>query len=164
MMRHFQIIVCLLLVLTGVSGRSAVTGSYVGIIEKNIFRLRTPEIVIINDLASSKSMDVKLTGISVIEGQKQAWLMIPAKIPKEKPRYLSLKEGEEDGSLKISKISEQTGEVELLNFGVKLTLSLKSRASEAPAQLATPAENPDAVPPRKFSPINAGGSEPQTPF
>ena len=84
--------------------------------------------------------------------------MRPSQTPIKSPKYLSLLEGDSDGFIKISRISEELGEVELLTDGMRMILTLKSDSIPAVPLIASPVPDRDAVPPRKFAPISAGSS------
>ncbi len=136
---------------------------YNTIVERNIFRLTSPPPVVVPP-APDPALDrsILLSGISNIDGRKKAWFVIQPKAGgKDLPLYVSLEENVRQDFLEVVSISEQEGEVKILNSGNPMTLSLKNNspkavAGAAPAAGAAPGAA-SFVPP----PVIAGA--PQTP-
>lgn len=122
---------------------------YETIIDRNIFRLNPPPITTgptnIDPVLERK---VDLSGISNIGGRKKAWFVVSPKVgSKDLPLYLNLSEGERQDFLEVVSITEDLGEVKVVNAGNSMVLSLKTNILKAqpvaptPPPVATPVAN-----------------------
>ena len=153
----------------GFSGFAVVPDThYNTIVDRNIFRLTSPPPpVFVPPPDPALDRSIELSGISNINGQKKAWFIVKAKAPgKDLPQYVSLGENERQEFLEVISITEQEGEVKVLNSGNSMILSLKNNSPKAVAG-AAPA--PGAVPgATSFAPpavINSGlPAQPANPY
>lgn len=130
----------------GVTVRAEVANSrYEAIVDRNIFRLTSPPpppVAPTNTDALDKT--IELSGISNIGGKKKAWFNVKAKGAKE-TLYVNLGENERQDFLEVISISEETGEVKILNAGSSMLLSFKNNAPKAAAGVAAPPPAPVAA-------------------
>lgn len=111
---------------------------YDTIVDRNIFRLTSPPpppAAPTNTEALDRN--IELSGISNIGGKKKAWFIVKAKGAKES-QYVNLGENERQEFLEVVSISEEEGEVTVLNSGSSMVLSFKNNAPKATAGGAAP--------------------------
>lgn len=132
---------------------------YDTIIDRNIFRLNpTPIATIPTNTDPVLDRKVDLSGISNIAGRKRAWFVVSPKAgSKDLPLYLNLSEGERQDFLEVVSITEEQGEVKVLNAGNSMVLSLKTNILKPQPVAPTPAA-PVATPV-----VNAGIPAPVVP-
>ena len=87
---------------------------------------------------------IKLSGFLKIGKTTHALFSSTPKDKKEEPMYFNLADGEKEGILEVVKIHEDKGEVEIINSGTPLTLSLKKDTLD-----------PTAPAPNKGAPANS---------
>jgi hypothetical protein len=100
---------------------------YAVISDRNVFHLN-PEPVH-DDAPPPKPPDlpkVLLSGFQKVGDRLKVYLAIPAKDPKETTAYLALQVGEKENDVEIVKVREEKGEVDILNTGTPMTLTLAS--------------------------------------
>ena len=93
---------------------------------------------------------IKFNGITMIRGNKKAFFTILGKDPKEAPKYVSLSETERADFLEVTKIFRETGEVEIVNSGVKMVLNFKNNGNQPDKGI------PQAVAQVPIAPSSAG--------
>lgn len=122
---------------------SAASNPYQVIVDKNIFRLNPP--LPPPAPPAPKPADLpqyKLTGIVKIGDQTRVLFALASKDSKEPPTYLNLMAGERQGDLEVLKIDRKKGEVNIVNSGSPMLLTLASNsyvASAVPGGPAAPA-------------------------
>jgi hypothetical protein len=100
---------------------------YAIISDRNVFHLN-PE-PIHDDAPPPKPPDlpkVLLSGFQKVGERLKVYLAIPSKDPKETTAYLALQVGEKENDVEIVKVREEKGEVDILNTGTPMTLTLAS--------------------------------------
>jgi hypothetical protein len=109
---------------------------YAGIMERNIFGLKTPPAPQAAALKSPELPRVNLSGFATIGNQRRAFLVIhpmdseaPGGSRNRSPDYLSLAEGEKGGAVELVRIDEAEELVEILNAGIPMTLTLKANGN-----------------------------------
>jgi hypothetical protein len=122
---------------------------YDTIVDRNIFRLN-PVPVVTPPTATDPVLDRKidLSGISNEGGYKKAWFVVSPKAgSKDLPLYLNLAEGQRQDFLEVVSITQEEGEVKILNAGNSMVLSLKNnslKAQPVAPMLPTPGATPVA--------------------
>ncbi|HEX4119182.1 MAG TPA: hypothetical protein VH619_01040, partial [Verrucomicrobiae bacterium] len=99
---------------------------YAVISDRNVFHLNPPPPP--EEAAPLKPPDlqkVQLSGFQKIGENIKVYLAIPAKDPKD-TAYLALQAGEKGNDVEIVKIREEKGEVDIINSGTPMTLTLAS--------------------------------------
>jgi hypothetical protein len=86
---------------------------------------------------------IQISGFVKIGKSTKALFTSAPKDKKEGPTYYSLAEGETQGFLELVRIHPDKGEVEIVNSGVKMTLSLKE---DSPKNTITSAPSPGIRP------------------
>ena len=125
---------------------------YSVIVERNIFHLNPPPPPASDaDKPKVELPVVKITGFVNIGSQSKVLFLSQPKDKKEGPFYYSLAEGEKsaDGKFELVKIHPAQDEVDVLNAGVPVTLTVKDDSlgsSPAPAAAAAPAEKGEKPP------------------
>ena len=120
---------------------------YSVIVERNIFHLNPPPPPPEPDKPKIELPVVKITGFVNIGNQSKVLFLSEPKDKKEGPFYYSLAEGEKsaDGKFELVKIHPSQDEVEVLNLGVPVTLTVKDDSlgsSPAPAASAAAKQGP----------------------
>lgn len=121
---------------------------YETITDRNIFRLNPPPPPPAPSSKDESVLDrkVDLSGFSNVGGHKKAWFVVaPKPGSKEPPLYLSLSEGQRQDFLEVVSISEDEGEVKILNSGNAMVLSLKNNSLKP--QAVAPAPPAPGAPP-----------------
>jgi hypothetical protein len=126
---------CLILLAQGWPLAAAVpddgSNPYDVITERNVFHLNpipppppppTPKVEL---------PEIKLSGFLRIGKTTHALFSCSPKDKKEEPIYYDLADGQKEGILEVVRIHEEEGEVEIINSGTPLTLSLKNDTLEA---------------------------------
>jgi hypothetical protein len=98
---------------------------YAVISERNIFRLNPIPPEPAAELPKVELPVVKFSGFFRVGHVTKALFCSQSKDKKEEPTYYNLSEGEKAGFLEVVKIHYDKGEVEVLNSGTAMTLSLK---------------------------------------
>jgi len=93
---------------------------------------------------------VKLGGFFRVGPQTKAYFCVIPKNSKDKPKNCSLSEGEKKDALEVVKIHFDKGEVDIVNSGVPMTLSVKNDALSAKPEMA--ANNQAAKPVHAMQP------------
>jgi hypothetical protein len=105
---------------------------YAVISDRNVFHLN-PEPRPEDSAPPPKPPDlpkILLSGFQKIGDRLKVYLAIPAKDPKD-TAYLALQAGEKENDVEIVKIREEKGEVDILNTGTPMTLTLASNGFAA---------------------------------
>jgi hypothetical protein len=124
---------CLLLLARGGSAAAAVpdenANPYSVISERNVFHLNPiPPPAPPAETPKADLPEIKLSGFLKIGKSTHALFSSRPKDKKEAPIYYDLVDGEKEGILEVVKIHEDKGEVEIVNSGTPVTLSLKNDA------------------------------------
>ncbi len=131
---------------------------YNTIVERNIFRLTSPPVaptIPTNNEALDRT--INLSGISLVDGEKKAWFIVQPKAgSKDLPLYFTLGEDQAQDFLKVVTISEEKGEVKIINAGNPMVLSFEKNTAKAVPGAAAPAPAPVAA-------VNTGVVAPQPP-
>jgi hypothetical protein len=111
------------------------------ILERNPFNLKAPEPPPPPPAPPEAPKTVKLSGIVSIIGPPRA-LLVRQEAGQAKPDYLTMREGEKDGTIEVLRIDAAAGEVEISNGGLKRVLTFKDDglkpAGPAPATAGVP--------------------------
>jgi hypothetical protein len=151
---------------TAAATTSEEANPYGVISEKNVFRLNPPPPPAPAEVAKPPDVPkVMLSGFQKVGNLMKVYLAIPAKDPKD-TAYLALQAGEKERDVEIIKIREDKQEVDIVNTGTLMTLSIKSNGyaltgGGAPAKPG-PAGGPPGPAGRRLS-IPAGGPHPASP-
>ena len=116
---------------------------YAVISERNVFHLNPPPPPPAPDAPKVELPEIKLSGFLRIGNTAHALFSYSPKDKKEAPIYYYLANGEKEGILEVVKIHEDRGEVEIIDSGTPLTLSLKNdtlEPKETVANKGTPGE------------------------
>ncbi len=138
----------------GFSVHAVTPDRYDTIVDRNIFRLTSPPpppAPATNNDALDKN--IELSGISNFGGQKKAWFIIKTKGAKD-TLYINLGENERQEFLEVLNISEEEGEVKVLNAGSPMTLSFKNNAPKAVAGSVPPPAPAGAVATSVIAPVS----------
>lgn len=123
--------------------------------DRNIFHLNPPPPP--PDVTNNQPPpNIKITGIIKHENEIKALFMIPPKEAKDAATYVCLSEGEQDGVLQLVKIFQDKEECDVVNAGIRMTLSFKNN-SMAPAPPKLPGPGQGMPPP----PIAMAQPQPQ---
>ncbi|MGD0812153.1 MAG: hypothetical protein ABSA83_00990 [Verrucomicrobiota bacterium] len=126
--------------MTPVAAADDASNPYSVIVEKNIFHLTTPPPPPSDtDKAKEELPVVKITGFVNIGNTSRVLFLSQPKDKKEGPFYYSLAEGEKssDGKFELVKISPAQDEVDVINAGVAMKLTVKDNSlGETPAPTA----------------------------
>jgi hypothetical protein len=119
---------------------------YSVISERNVFHLNPPPPpVTVDDKPKAELPSIKLSGFLRIGQKTHALFSSTPKDKKDGPIYYNLADGEKEGILEVVRIHEDKGEVEIINTGTPVTLSLKTDTLE-----------PKAPPPNKGALADSG--------
>ena len=123
------------------------TNPYMVIAEKNIFHLQPPPP---SDTPTNapepEKPKVILSGFATVAGVTTAFMSIPAKDAKDHPTYLRLKMGEAQDDIQLLDIREPLGEVDILDAGAQITLSVKSNSYAMTPTAPTPTKTASGAP------------------
>lgn len=109
------------------SANGAANDRYNTIADRNIFRLTSPPPPPpVTNINEALDRNVEFSGISTVNGQKKAWFIVKPKAAKDAPMYLSIGENERQDFLEVVSISEENGEVKVVNGGASMILSFKN--------------------------------------
>jgi hypothetical protein len=123
---------------------------YAPITERNVFHLNPPPPPPTNDPAPPPN--IKITGFLKNDKELRALFAIPSKDPKEPTSYSNLAEGEQDGVLEVVKIFEDKEEVDVVNSGIRMTLSFKNNSFNPPKPVGgVPGQPAPPIPPTPTS-------------
>jgi hypothetical protein len=104
---------------------------YAVISERNVFHLNPiPPPEPAQEAPKVELPTIKLSGFLRIGKTTHALFSYSPKDKKEEPIYYDLADGEKEGILEVVKIHEDRGEVEIINSGTPVTLSLKKDSLE----------------------------------
>ncbi len=103
---------------------------------------------------------VSLCGFLTMGNSTRVLLFMPPKDQKDTPKYLNLAPSEESEGLQLVKIDLKNEEVDIINSGTPMTLSLKSNGVAAMSAAAHPA---GGAPPMPGMPGHRPPSLPQAP-
>ena len=144
------------LALLGLSGQvnaavsDSARGPYQGIVERNIFGLRSPpaQPTTTPPIQTPAAPKVILTGITTILGAPLALLKvqfpaIPGR-PANEQSYI-LTEGQKEGDIEVLKINDQAGTVQVNDFGTVMTLDINKDSPKPPATSPQPIPQQAAV-------------------
>jgi hypothetical protein len=152
---------CLFLLAQGWPTAAAVpdddSNPYAVISERNVFHLNPIPPPPAPETPKADLPEIKLSGFLRIGKTQHALFSCTPKDKKDGPIYYDLADGEKEGILEVVKIHDDRGEVDIVNSGTPLTLSLKNDTLE-PKETAPKkgAEAASAGPPGPQSP---GGPE-----
>jgi hypothetical protein len=136
--------------------------------EKNVFRLNPPPPAAPAEVAKPPDIPkVMLSGFQKVGDRMKVYLAIPAKDAKDTTAYLALQAGEKERDVEVIKIREDKQEVDILNTGTLMTLTIKSNGFALTGGGAAPGKpGPAGGPPgpggRRLN-IPAGGPQPMRP-
>ena len=129
---------------------------YRSIVSRNAFRLQDPtveppKVEEPTVVAPPEDLDVTLTGFATVDGESEAYFMIPKKNEAGKFTYFSLSEGDAKHSVEVIKLDALAGTVQIKQNFKTFSLNLEDNgfSSSKPRQVAT-RRNPrarGAVPP-----------------
>jgi len=124
---------------------------YQGIIDRNVFGLKSPPPPPDPEANKPPPPKVFLTGITTILGNKRALLKTtpPAK-PGEpaKEQSFTLGEGQRDGEIEVLEIDEKAGTVKVNDYGTITTLDFEKNGVKVAAGVPPPPGMPGAMPAR----------------
>jgi hypothetical protein len=128
---------------------------YSSIVDRNPFGLLPPPAPVSTEVVAPPS-NVKLTGISTLFGSKKAMLMVTESGPGKLPTYMSLVEGEQNGSITCTEINVEDGVVKIKNTGRNETLNFKDNGLvSAPTPVPQPGAQPQNFQPNNVPPPGA---------
>jgi hypothetical protein len=161
---------------SSVAGAEDNSNPYAVISDANVFRLNTPPPAAGVDTGPPPDLPVvTLSGFIRDADHVKVLMAVKIKDPtkakelQEVTSYLTLAEGEKDGVVELVKVHAEAEEVDIMNSGTPMTLTMKangfeSHSSEAPAGRGTPAmrQIPGAPPvmPMQTAAPGAGGAAP----
>ena len=123
------------------------TNPYMVIAERNVFRLLPPPPPeTTNNAPEPEKPKVVLSGFATVAGVTTVFMSIPAKDAKDRPTYLRLKRGEAQDDIQLLDIREQLGEVDILDAGAQITLSVKSNSYAMTPMAPTPTKTASGAP------------------
>ena len=133
---------------------------YLSIPERNAFGLRPPPPPpeVTQPVIKEPPPKVFLTGITILSRIKKAWFNVAdSKFPNDptKAKNVSLREGQQSGTLEVLQIFEKTGSVNVLNSGQEMMLSFKNNSGKSVA-----INVPGAAPPLAAMPMFNGRPPP----
>jgi hypothetical protein len=118
---------------------------YAVISERNVFHLNPPPPPApAEEPPKVEVPTMKLSGFLRIGQTTHALFTCNPKDKKDGPMYFNLTDGQKEGILEVVKIHEDRGEVDIINSGTPLTLSLKNDSLEPTAP--PPAKGPQSGP------------------
>jgi hypothetical protein len=137
---------------------------YQGIVDRNVFGLKSPPPPPDPEASKPPPPKVFLTGITTILGNKRALLkMTPPAKPGEpaKEQSFTLGEGQREGDIEVLEINEKVGAVKVNNYGTITTLDFENngvKVAAGPAPTAAGARPAGFVPAQGANPaMPAGG-------
>jgi hypothetical protein len=134
---------------------------YALISERNVFHLNPiPDPPPPQDTPKVDLPVIKLSGFLRIGKTTHALFSYSPKDSKLGPMYYDLANGEKDGILEVVTIHEDRGEVEIINSGTPLTLSLKNDTLEIKAAAPVKSANADVESLRRLRSAGAPGEVP----
>jgi hypothetical protein len=114
--------------------------------ERNVFHLNPIPPPPAEEAPKVDLPEIKLSGFLKIGKSRHALFSSRPKDKKDGPIYYDLADGEKEGILEVVKIHEDKGEVEIMNSGTPVTLSLKNDTIKETASEKGGAANPLAPP------------------
>ncbi len=144
------------------------TNPYSVISDKNVFHLNPPPPPASEPTKAPDLQKVMLSGFQKVGNRMKVYLAIPAKDPKD-TAYLSLQAGEKANDVEIVNIRAEKQEVDILNTGTAMTLSIASNGfaltGPAPGAAGGKAGGPPlpGMPGGRRLPGMAGLSQPNMP-
>jgi hypothetical protein len=141
---------------------------YQSIIDRNPFGLKPSHNSETNQAAAPVALNIKFTGISVVGEVKKAYFMDATKNP---PTYYALGEGEQQESLKVTRIDDKVGAADIVNGGVATKVTFETHGNKnvvpgvappTPSAVpgAMPGGMPGAIPSPNFNPNAPKGAMP----
>ncbi len=128
---------------------------YVVISERNVFHLNPLPPPPAPAAPKVELPEIKLSGFLRIGKTTHALFSYSPKDKKEVPIYYDLADGQKEGILEVVRIHEEKGEVEIINSGTPLTLSLKDDTLEPKGPPSNKGRQEDS-PPARFSRFPGG--------
>jgi hypothetical protein len=129
---------------------------YQAIVERNVFGLGSPPPPPTTAPPPAPPVNITFTGITNFRGERRAWFLVPGADGKQLPVSLSL--GERDGILELVDISEEHGEVTVLNSGKETRLNFKDHGNKAVGMpVVAAAGTPGAPRPLPGGQVNPAG-------
>jgi rhodanese-related sulfurtransferase len=123
------------------------TNPYMVIAEKNIFHLQPPPPPdTTTNAPEPEKPKVILSGFATVAGVTTAFMSIPAKDAKDHPTYMRLKLGEAQDNIQLLDVREPLGEVDIVDAGAQITLSLKSNSYAMTPTAPTPTKAASGAP------------------
>jgi hypothetical protein len=120
--------------------------SYQTIVDRNAFGLKpvpAPQPEVVATTPPPVQVNIQLSGISSLGGNKRAWLVIPPGPNRTNTAYLSMKEGDpEREGIVVQSIDAERGMVQILNAGTPATLDFQNHglAYSGPVSVNVPGQ------------------------
>ena len=123
---------------------------YESILQRNVFDLKPPAPPVQQEAAPAPAMNVVLSGITTILGNKVALLQLPARAgrPGEPLRDegFILTEGQREGLIEVIQIDERKGAVRILAAGAPMTLTFENNGPKLPSAAGGAAPGTPRIP------------------
>jgi hypothetical protein len=123
--------------------------AYGAISNRNVFHLNAPSTPSAQDQKTADVPKLILNGFYKVGSNTRVLLAMPPKDQKDVTKYFNLAPGEQDTPVEVVKINAEKGEVEIINSGTRMTLSLArngAKASAAPSQTVVGAPAAPSMP------------------
>ncbi|MGA2176811.1 MAG: hypothetical protein ABSH38_17680 [Verrucomicrobiota bacterium] len=127
---------------------------YAVISDRNVFHLNPPPPPPAPPEKPIEVPKVMLSGFQKVGGTTRVFLAMPPKDQKDVTKYFNLAPGEREDPLEVVKVNSEKGEVDIINSGTPMTLSLASNSFVATAAPSHPA---GGAPPMPGMPGMPGG-------
>ena len=190
-LRVAMVLATAIVALASIQGAMALTDAaggdanpYAVISDRNVFHLNPPPIIAPPEEKPVEVPKVYFSGFLKMGNTTRVLFSMPAtaKDPKAVTKYFSLAPGERDDPLELVKMDPDKGEVEIINTGRAMTLTLKSNsivaaaapnpaAAGAPPMGHRPVPTPTAMPtagtspaPGRNSAVIAGGTQSESSY
>jgi len=125
------------------------TNPYSVISDRNVFHLNEPPAPPAAEAKAAEVPKLLLSGFYKVGGKTRVLLSMPAKDAKAVTKYFNLAPGERDIPVEIVKINSEKGEVEIINSGTRMTLSLAKDGVVAMSGPSHPANGAPPIPGRR---------------